>query len=322
MKILILTLILIGQSYARPILSKGIGVRVNDLLTLYPDHQNRNLFYYFADSSEISFDQHGYPKFSLVYDQDGGFVHGAFKLSLSKKLKDALNQFKLNNPSAKITHMPIIDNSLEAGLESKNSKLFENFSHANYGAPIGGETGFSAELSSRGAKLFANSLKGSNPFSLNQCITVSGLSDNLDAHISINWEESLKEIKASFKGKVWIIGLDIKGIVKRLMKKGAIKITINGGDEDDQAYIRKMADELVKEFLTPVTDIVDNSKAEKSKSFLGMKFKMKYQDYKVKTSIDFYVNERINIEKKHCLMLGMESIQDNYEKLVNYVEVN
>ncbi len=307
-------------SIARPILSQGKGIKINKLLTLYPDHQNKNLFYFYADSSEISLDKHGYPKFSLVYDSEGGFVHGAFKLSISEEMKLAIKDFRVNYPNATLTHMPILENSLEAGVSVEGSNLFANFKHADKGAPIGGETGFSGELTSRGAKLFSESLRGSNPFSLNQCITVSGLSDHLDAHISIDWRESYKELQASFKGKIWIIGLDLKGVVKKLIKKGIVKITRNGGDENDQAYIRKMAEMLIKEFLTPVTELINGSSKSKGKSFLGMKFKMKYESYKSVADIDFYLSERVNLEKKHCLLLGMESIQENYDTLVKYIK--
>ncbi len=305
---------------ARPVLSSPIGSRSTDVrVQLYPDHQDRNLFYYFSDSSALVKDDYGYPKFSYTFTPEFGYFSATVKRQNSASFQQKLKIFLEKNNKRRIAHLPIYTSSLE----SQRGGLIDSYYHAPFGAPVGAEMGFSGEAKGSKALILARSLKNRNSLRLQNCYNTLGLSDHLDGQITINMKETYKEFNARLKAKAWFLGADIKGIVRKLVQNHTIQIQTNGGNGEDEGYIREVSNRLVEKFMTPL-DYKNTSldmKDKKKKSFLDLKFKMNIQDISKLVNIKYRIQKRVEMELKRCSPIETGSITKFYDEVVQKVEL-
>ncbi len=305
---------------ARPVLSSPVGSRSTDIrVQLYPDHLDRNLFYYFSDSSTLVYDQYGYPKFSYTFTPDFGYFSATVKRENSKHFQSRLKEFLAVDNKRRIAHLPIYTSSLE----SDDGGLVDSYFHAPYGAPIGAEIGFSGETKGVKSIILAQALKTRNSLRLQNCYNTKGLSDHLDASIIIKMKETYKEFNARLKAKAWFFGTDIKTIVRKLIQNHTIIIKTNGGDSNDEGYIREVSNALVKKFMTPL-DFKNTSidmKDSKKKSFLDMKFKMNIQNISKLVTVNYKIQKRVEMELKRCSPVETGAITEFYDEVVQKVEL-
>jgi len=303
---------------ARPVLSSPIGARSADVrMQLYPDHQDRFLFHYFSDSSTLVEDKYGYPKFSYTFTPDYGYFSATVKRENSPEFKQRLKTFLAGDKRRRVAHLPIYTSSLV----SEEGGLISSYYHAPYGAPVGAEIGFSGETSGNKSLIFAESLRNRNSIRLQNCYNTKGLSDYLDASINIKMKESYKEFNARLKAKAWFFGTDIKTIVRKLVQNHIITIKTNGGNKDDDGYIREISDKLIKKFMTPLDFNHSSIEMEKSKklSFLDLKFKMNIQKISKLVDVQYNIQKRVEMELKRCTPVETGAITNFYNEVVKRV---
>jgi hypothetical protein len=329
---LLLALFLSVNASALPVLRETVGDVSDGYVTLYPDHQDPNLFYFLPNQMEFAVDRStGLPSFSLStygIEQTNlansfGLMSFVFRPGVSDDVKNQINIFKSKNPSARVAPLPVGESYMTIGESRKGvpvpamASIFEYWDLPPFGGLLETEVGGNAKLTGVGAKLLVNSIKSPLLATLNSCYTIEGVTPMMDAEVKIHFEKVYTHFKGRAKAGWWIFGADVAHEVKKLIQEGAIQIRIHG-DTQFEEVVMEMARQLAKEYLTP--SLENNGFMMEMNlgfpSFRLVRFKFGGVKVEERKEVTLTIKKQSNITDVRCIAAPFRGLSAYADRLV------
>src|SRR6185295_15508306 len=198
---------------ALPLLAENAAQNQGSALTLYPDSDGGNRYYFFPNSSEFAIDQaSNLPAFGLTYwglepvaDDAGAYMTFSMRLHSDREQAAAL-QAAISS-GKRITVLPVMASTI--GLTALRStpspvpgspvetapggptfplaRLFDEFDFAAHAGTAETEVGVNAVLTKVGAKVFKTAVDNPQLIKFDYCYQVQGLGPNFNATIDVDW---------------------------------------------------------------------------------------------------------------------------------------
>jgi hypothetical protein len=240
-------------------------------LTLFPDMNNPNAYYYLSDKPRLATDEKGRPKFSFLrYVQNttsgkegegGGIVHAVVMLDVTpEQLREADQALQRIRSGAKIMG-PIVYSGGTIALISSIAQPNGEFAKTVIGlgkAPIldGQKAAISIHLNKLGAKILHESFKTPTPdLSISFDMSVKGFRKPKKAIIEANFDQMYehKAFNAGMRGNLGpvVLAAEIKTAFDDLVRSGAIKVINKGADEQMEKLIEDAYSKLTKMMFEP-----------------------------------------------------------------------
>jgi len=315
-----LSLLLFNQTAsALPLLSENAAKRVSEILTLYPDSQDPNKFYYFPNSSRLAQDQNGRPLFSLAYygldNEDktdgGGLLNAVFRLDMNQPMRKAVREFLDQNPHAGLAVLPVKASTVASG----QLNMYTSLHLPEHGGRAEDEMGMSIELTEIGAMIFRAKAKSGTGPQLNYCYKVEGLGPNMDAHIVMEWKQLYEYFRASSSaGALWW-RTTITREVEKLYNTQHIFVTINGGDAQKQDYIFKLVDQMIAKLFEPKLNY-NRSATQVLFESTPLQFNLNSVTKEELHRFEGRVVMRDLVEREYCVDLTVKDVEPYYNELV------
>ena len=321
-------LLFAGHSFSYPIVADSEKIQFGEILTLYPDHRDPNKVYFFPNSSILAKDTSGLPMFGLTtWGLDDGDLQeaGAWMTFTARLASDPLQQIALerylkDNPGKSLAVIPVKQSTL--GLETNNEgsspfgTLFSEMSISDLAGHAEDEIGFMSTLTGVGAKVFKEAVKKPDAFKLTYCYSFDGAGPDMDAKITVKWKRVYDHYRASFSYGGWFRKVRITKEVEKLRQSGDVKWEINGGNADDQTYVKQVAEAIVSRLFTPVLQYVPAGQTKESRkwSFLSFGFSSTHRS-ELKTET-WEMSRRELVERERCIPVNVKDVKPHYNQLV------
>ncbi len=276
------------SSLAIPLLRESRTNSIDDLATIYPDHQNSSQFYYLPNKGGVAKNEEGLPLFGLVIrnksdvSQSFGYLSFTLEASMTEKLRGQLRELKSKNPNAKFTVVPFgksiltigntheinrsaqLNPAAQAMIPEPGKPLPENFGQAKEKGfsriyeslnlpPSAGvaetQLGVDAVLTSDGAAMFYAAISNPQQMNMHLCFQVYGALPTMHAKITMNYQKIYDYFAASARGGWLWFGWTLAHVVEKLVEDRVIQIEIIGGDAVIDDYVRMIAQDLAKTYL-------------------------------------------------------------------------
>jgi|GEM_PF-4496834 len=326
MKIIFWTYLLVSiqNSLALPLLSNAAEVKLDAIVTLYPDHRDKNLFYFFPSQSKVASNQNGDYRFSLGHwnlntadlNDGGGFLHVMFNNVLANDQIEAMDEFRNKRKKKKLPtkYAPLPIQRTWIAPKEERVKLYVDTEVPPHGSVIEGNIAFSATLTEVGSKYIKSSIeRGAEGLQVSYCINVQGLSHSLDAEVTADWKSVYTYLRGKFGGKIWIFSTELERVVEKMRSNQIIRISTNGGDQKDRAYVKSIADRIEKKFFKTADKI---STSKDAKGGTGYKITLKSAKSVNSFHLDFQVQDRIKMNIDLCNPLGLSGLARNSDEYI------
>lgn len=269
--------LMMGIIFTFPLLSQQIlldkPVKAGEL-TLFPDLNDQNAYYYLSDKPRIGLDDKGRPQFSFLRfvenkssDSDekekkegegGGIVHAVVQLGVTEdQLRDARTALRRINNRGKIEG-PVVYRGGTIALISSFTNTEGELTKQVIGlgkAPIldGQKAAISMELTKKGAKILWQSFKTPTPdMSISFEMELSGFRSPIRALLEANFDQVYEHKNFQAAVASPILAAEIKASFDDLVKNGAIKLTQVGEDENLDKLIEMAYSKLTRMMFEPV----------------------------------------------------------------------
>ncbi len=243
-------------------------------LTLFPDLNDQNVYYYLSDKPRIGLDDKGRPQFSFLRfvenvasgsdeearkeGEGGGIVHAVIQLGVTEdQLREARTALRRINNRGKIEG-PIVYKGGTIALISSFTDTEGDLTKQVIGlgkAPIldGQKAAVSMELTKKGAKILWQSFKTPTPdMSISFEMELSGFRSPIRALLEANFDQIYEHKNFEAAVASPILAAEIKASFEDLTKNGAIKLTQVGEDENMDKLIEMAYSKLTRMMFEPV----------------------------------------------------------------------
>ena len=241
-------------------------------LTLFPDLDDENTFYYVSDKARLAVDDAGRPKFSFLRYVDnvrsadervregegGGIVHAVVTLEVTQdQLREAQRALQRVKPGG-IVRGPAIFQSGTFGLVSSFAEADGEVTRRVVGlgtAPIldGQKAAVSLMLTKQGAKILWESFQTSTPdISFSFEMELAGYRSPRRALIEANFDQIYEHQGFSAGIASTYLAAEIKGSFDDLQRSGAIKLTQVGSDEKLDELVTTAYNRLTEMMFQPI----------------------------------------------------------------------
>ena len=283
----------------QPLIDRGIQVNglwcfplYNDTLTyVYLPHEaslakNADNSPQFSYMRYVMADEHaGDGSASSIQEGDGGAILNFLVLyhtppELVADAEAAL-QNRVQNDSLRIRGPLVMDRgrySLISSLISGDSLVRKNQVLSVGNAPVfeNNRIALSFGLTPHTSKILTQNFKMTTPdISLMFDMEFSGLTEDYDAELEVNWSEVKKHQGFSAGGSVYFVSADVKVAFDELFKTQAVKLTVTGSNPTMEGLLNTVYDKLLSLLFEPVqperlpADAQNNMIAAMAESLLG-----------------------------------------------------
>jgi hypothetical protein len=256
-------LILVGtaigatHSYAAyPIVDAVAGLPYPELITVYPDDTDKNLYYFVPTSLSFVYEKKAdgslRPRLGVQYwgisgsDVDGAGGNFAFSVqpSIDKdKVNGVVTELKKANPNARFAYPTLVSSKME--LIINGNLVAENQDKTTATSASGGTVdatqGFAIGLSRLGARIFAQGAAAdSDVFAARYTYKFTGIAKRLHAKITIYDRRVYDHFKVTASASAWwgMVKSSWAADWQKLVTDGAIKLEyLEGGDTDGDNYM-------------------------------------------------------------------------------------
>lgn len=243
-------------------------------LTLFPDLNNENLYYYVSDKPKLATDANNRPQFSFLRfvensrsgsdqpetreGEGGGIVHALVSLSVTREqLDEARRELRRIKPEAQIQG-PVVYKSGRFSLVSAFKDANGNLTTKVVGlgiAPVldGEKAAVSILLTKAGAKILWESFKTPAPdISFTFEMDLTGYRSPHRAVIEANFDQIYEHSAFSAGLASTYLSAEIKAAFDDLQRTGAIKLTQVGTDEKLDGLITTAYNKIAEMMFNPV----------------------------------------------------------------------
>ena len=252
------------------------GVSANGLMC-FPIHNKENTYLYLPQRARLSLQNDSIPEFSFlryvlekptenssksITEADGGGILNFLVLydtpeDAIRKAERVLKQ-KMENDSIKLQGPVIFERgkyTLVSSIVNSKSGKNEKKIIGSGSAPIleNSKIPLSFQLDPVKSKLLLESFKMATPdISLLFELSFSGLTDNYEAELEVDWSEVKKSHAFDAGGSIYFVGVDVSLGFDKLRKDQAIKLTSTGSDESMESLVETVYSKLLELMFEPV----------------------------------------------------------------------
>lgn len=299
------------QAQALPILAENAAQNYNGLITLYPDHEDSNKFYFMPNSSTFARSQTSQlPLFGLVYwglnscpagTEAGGYMNFGMKLTMNPEQKQAIDEFLKSGRSIAVLPVQAATVGLSTTKEGSApmGMIFEELNFSKYAGRAEDEVGVNAILTGIGAKVFRAGIDNPALFKVDYCYKVTGLGPNFSAKVEIDMNRVYTHFKATASGGNWWARVKISTEVEKLRDIKAIKIETNGGDASDREYIQALSEKIIAELFKPELQAKPSAMSE-PKGWSFAKFSLQHKRVEELKVLKYQLTRREIVDREFC----------------------
>jgi hypothetical protein len=241
-----------------PVLDEVAGLPHPELVTVYKDDTDPNLFYFVPSSVTLVY-ENGKPRLGVQYwgltgpDPDGAGAALTFSVKPAfdeQRVKDVANKLKEVNPNARFAFPTLIDSSMELILNGQfHNQNQDNFVPSVRAGTVDATQVFTVGLSRIGARAFAQGVApDSDVLGARYTFKFTGVAKRLLAEITVFNKRVYDHFKAQATTKGWwgLHRTSWQGDWQNLQSEGSIKVRIlQGGETDTDAYMLEVFKTLV-----------------------------------------------------------------------------
>lgn len=318
-----------ATSHSLPLLAESAALRSGSSLTLYPDHLDKNKFYFMPNSSKIGRDARNIPTFSFTYyglSDANAAEAGALMVYVGRLTSDpdqaaALKLFLQTNPKAGVAVLSVKESTINLTSTAGATPLKALFSEFNFSAKGGraeDEIGINALLTKTGARLFKASLLGEVGAAMkyDMCYKVQGLGPSMDGEIWVNMSRVYDHFKASASAGAFWWRASINTEIEKLVKSKSVRWVINGGDGKDEDYIREATRQIVERMFKPELTMAPSGSTSIWDVSTPFSFGGSYTRKEEHDEEHWVITKRTLEEREFCVPLTIKDIQDHKNQCV------
>lgn len=248
------------QARAYPVLDAVQGLPSPELVTVYPDDSDKNLYYFVPTSVALVRDENDKPRLGVQYwgltapdpEGSGAALTFSVKPAYDKKLVDSVAEaVKKKNANAKFAFPTLVDSSMEVLLNGSFHKKNQDTDKPSVkGGTVDATQAFTVSLSNVGGRAFAQGTAAdSDVLGARYTFKFTGVEKRLRAEIIVHHKRIYDHFKATASASAWY------GMVKtswsvdwqKLVSDGAIVVNIlEGGETEKDAYMLEVFKRLVE----------------------------------------------------------------------------
>ncbi len=316
-----------GVSYALPLLAQSTGLNVLNALTLYPDSENPNLFYFMPNSSEFARERSsGLPSFGFTYwgledprnTDAGGYMVFSMRLQSDADQKIALNAAIASGKQ--IAVLPVQESTI--GITSTNTSagvplgvLFNEFHFSHRAGRAEDEVRVKAVLTKTGPKGMKNINENPAILKVDYCYKVQGLGPNFDASITVDWKRVYDDFQAHASAGGFWHRWSIDAEVEKLRENRIVQIEINGGNAKDEEYVKGVADQIVTKLFVPELQSTPTSSSG-SGGWSFSRYSLKLTSREELKQEHWIMKRRDLVDREFCVPLVLNEIHNYKNQLV------
>ncbi|WEK35046.1 MAG: hypothetical protein P0Y53_21365 [Candidatus Pseudobacter hemicellulosilyticus] len=266
-----------GVSAQLPLLDRGVQLGG---LWCFPLHGDTLTYVYLPKQASLAQGENGLPQFSYmryvlggaaggtatggstIEEADGGAILNFLVLyhtpeELISNAQGLLRE-RLKNDSIRIRGPLLFDQgrySLVSSVLSSDSLVKRSMLLTNGNAPVmqNNNVALSFGLTPLTSKILTQNFHMATPdVSLVFDMELSGLTENYDATLEIDWSEVKTHQSFNAGGTVYFVSADVKLALDELMKSQAIKLTVNGSNSEMEGLLNTVYEKLLGLLFAPV----------------------------------------------------------------------
>lgn len=319
------------KAQALPLLAENAGIRLSETLTLYPDSDDKNVYYFVPNSSVMARDSSQLPQFGFTY---WGLSTGAplkdagAYLTFSMRLKsDEAQRRALDSVIAEGKRVAVVPvQASTIGLQTNSGerplgKLFEEFNFAQHAGRAEDEVGVNAVMTGVGAKVFLSAIDNPQLIKLDYCYKVTGLGPNFRARIHARWDRVYDFFQASYSVGGWFFKKNIQVEVEKLMQNNLVEIFIDGGDATKEEYVRKLTELILARLFVPELKASPGS-SESGGGWSFSRFSLKAVHREELKEETWILSQRDLIDREFCSNMAIKDIALYRNQLVRDADRN
>jgi hypothetical protein len=314
------------QAHALPILAENAGVTVNSALTIYPDSDNPNVFYYMPNSSGLAFSEESkLPYFGFTYwglSNGGPLTEAGAWLTFTMRLKsDADQQLALQSilgEGKRISVLPVQESvvsltSTKTG-ESPASALFSEFHFGQKAGVMESEMGVNAVMTGVGAKVFKAAIDNPQLLKTDYCFKVTGLGPNMVGKIDVKWDRVYDYFQAGYSTGGWFYKKDIMVEVEKLKQKNLVSIRLDGGEATDMEKLYELTNTIIARLFQAELKASPGGASGGGWSLSRFSLRVIHKEELKEES--WTISKRDLIDREFCLSLGLKDLGKYKDKIV------
>ncbi len=315
------------QAQALPLLAENAGITVNHALTIYPDSDNPNVFYYMPNSSGLAFsEESNLPYFGFTYwglSNGGPIADAGAWLTFTMKLRSDQDQKKalqsLLDEGKRIAVLPVQESavslqSTKTG-ETPNSALFSEFNFANKAGVMESEMGVNAVMTGVGAKVFRAAVDNPQLMKADYCFKVTGLGPNMHGKIYVKWDKVYDYFSASYSTGGFFFKKNIMVEVEKLKQKNLVDIVLNGGEATDMEKLYELTNTIIARLFQPELKMAPGD-AGGGGGWSMSRFSLRVVHKEELKEESWSINKRDLIDREFCLSLGLKDLGKYKDKII------
>jgi hypothetical protein len=249
-----------GAASAYPILDAVQGLPNPELITVYPDDADKNLYYFVPTSVALVRDENDRPRLGVQYwgltglDPEGAGAALTFsvKPAYDKKLADAVAEaVRKKNPNATFAFPTLVDSTMEVLLNGQfHKKNQDTEKPAVKGGTVDATQAFTVSLSNIGGRAFAQGVAAdSDVLGARYTFKFTGVEKRLRAEIIVHHKRIYDHFKYTASASGWwgMVRTSWSVDWQKLVSDGAIVVNIlEGGETEKDAYMLEVFKHLVE----------------------------------------------------------------------------
>lgn len=332
--IFLLTAFAISNANAVPLLRQTEGDFSEEMVTIYPDHADPNLFYFLPNTGNVAMSNDGHPMMGLtitginnsIPDDGLGFLSFVLEASITPKVRTELKKFKQLHPNARLTVVPFGKSYVsmlradgQAGMSQAWSPLIKTLDLPPAAGVAETQVGVNMLLTEAGSKIFKASIEGSQPYNMGLCFEVYGALPVMHAKVFMNYKQIYNYFAGSVStGFLWW-GVSLSHVTETLVREGAISINILGGDAKFEDYIKNITAELAKTYLVPVLSAGPvQSGHDLLRPGVQLSFNSVYKEERASATVE--VKKQEFITDSRCVNLPMTNIRPYISEVIHVID--
>ena len=316
------------KAKAIPLLGENAAQNTATALTLYPDSDDKSLFYFMPNSSAIQVDpSSNEPMFGFTYwglssggpiADAGAYLTFTAHLTSDKYQRDALNAFIASGK--KVAALPLMESTIGLTSTNKNQPplglLFNELDFAAHAGMAEDDIGVNAVMTGIGAKVFKTAIDGNDLFKSDYCFKIQGLGPNFKGIITVDYARVYDDFQAHLSGGNWFTHASINDEVEKLRQTGAISILIQGGDAKMDEYVTSVAEGIVTRLFKSELQAAPTSTASTSTdwSFFSFTLTNTHRE-ELKTEI-WSMTKQDLVTREFCIPITLSGLKPFYNDVV------
>jgi hypothetical protein len=317
---------------ALPLLAENAGIRVTEILTLYPDSSDPNVFYFMPDSSGVVFDeatklpQIGFTHWGLTNGGDlkdaGAWLTFTMRLKSGPAQRAALQS--LIDEGKRIAVLPVQESivgltSTKTG-ETPAARLFEEFHFSQKAGLAETEVGVNAVMTGVGAKVFKAAIDNPQLMKTDYCYKVKGLGPNMKGTIYVKWDKVYDHFESHFSAGGFFRRVDIAVEVEKLKQQNLVSLKLDGGDATEMEKLYELTNTIIARLFVP--DLKMEPVGHKTGGWSFSRFSMKFTHKEELKEETWHIEKRDIIDREFCSSLGLKDLTGFKDKIVKDAEQN